>query len=163
MNEPRPADQRHGLGFWLWEELISIALMLAALVAVFLVPESLRTIVVGILLVSLVALSIGNVVTSVDTIRSDPVKRRRAERIWHTVGARIFLGGFIAVVVGFGIAGASIAVSVWTHSLATLNLLETPAMIVIGLGVAALFVGLVTYLIEDSIIRDSRWHDGLLR
>ena len=159
MNESRSSGQHQALGFWLWEELVSVALMIAAFAALFLMPKPLQIIPEVALSVSVVASSVGGVVTSVDTIRNDPVKRRRAKRIWHTVGARIFVGGFIAFVAGACIAGAGIAVTEWTRSLAALNLLGTPATIVMGLGVAALFTGLVAYIIEDAV-RDSRWPDG---
>lgn len=159
MNEPRSPDQQQAFGFWLWEELVSVALMLVAFAALFVVPKPVQIVPEVVLLVSVVASSVGGAVTSVDTIRRDPAKRRRVERTWHTVGARIFVGGFIAFAVGACIASASVALSASTHNLAALNLLGTPATIVMGLGVVALVAGFMAYLIEDAI-REPSWPNG---
>lgn len=158
MNESRSPDQHQVPGFWLWESLASSLVALISLVAVFLrVPEPGRTIIEWTLLSSAIASGIGNTVLLVQTTRADPVKRLRVERAWHTVGMRILVGGGVAAIAGMFVVYASLVISERGGHIP--DFVTVPATVVAGIGCAVFIIGLVTFIIEDTI-RDSRWPDG---
>lgn len=132
---------------WLWLGVVLV--MLVSVSAMLLLPEPGRTAATWVVLICTIEVGISAVKDRVRAIQLDPEKRERFNHAWHTIGARILAAGFVVAAVGTLTTGVCALIGQWTGGLpkdATMV-----ALVVTLIGLALLFVGLVTFLVEYAI------------